>query len=137
MSTICGLPTIRTVSDSESPPPPPPPPPPAPAQPDNASPATAGRASAVVIRLLDLILTVTSGWDAVRPCWLFRMGVLRTSGPDHLRSEHREPAGLTGAEPGVGHQHLEVRDVGETAEARGAELRVQADEHPAPRPGDD
>src|SRR6478735_9538550 len=63
MSTICGLPTISTLMDLESLPPPPPPPP-APAQPDNVSPATAGRASAMAIRFLDLILTLPSGWYA-------------------------------------------------------------------------
>src|SRR3954468_2903131 len=66
MSTICGLPTIRTLSDLSVPPPPPPPPPPAPAQPARASPATAGSASAIAILLLDLIITVTSGCDAAR-----------------------------------------------------------------------
>src|SRR3954447_17879660 len=142
MSTICGLPTMRTVSDFASLPPPPPPPP-APAQPDKASPATAGRASAIAIRLLDLILTVTSGCDAeaplaVCPCgfkgWrVFSVG----SGPDHLGSEHGEAASVTGAEPGVGYQHLEVRDVRESAEAGRAELRVQAHEDPAPGPRED
>ena len=60
MSTICGLPTIRTLMDLESLPPPPPPPP-APAHPDNVSPATAGRATAMASRFLDLMFTVTSG----------------------------------------------------------------------------
>src|SRR4051794_204223 len=111
MSTICGLPTMRTVSDFASLPPPPPPPP-APAQPDKASPATAGRASAIAIRLLDLILTVTSGCDAQAPlavCPCDSRGACAENGlgPDHLGSEHGEAAGVTGAEPGVGDQHLE------------------------------
>src|SRR3712207_6002958 len=49
MSTICGLPTMRTLSDFSVPPapPPPPPPPPAPAQPASARAATVGSASAI------------------------------------------------------------------------------------------
>src|SRR5215213_7847046 len=100
MSTICGLPTISTVSDFASPPPPPPPPPPAPAQPDKTSPATAGRASAIAIRLLDLNLTVTSGCDAEAPLLVVPLGLEwggecpRSSGPDDLGSEHGEAASV-------------------------------------------
>src|SRR5919112_1749875 len=100
MSTICGLPTMRTLSDFASPPPPPPPPPPAPAQPDKASPATAGRANAIAIRLLDLILTATSGCDAERllvvpigsvldcagMCWSAEVLVLVRLGPLAVRA---------------------------------------------------
>src|SRR3954453_5398733 len=92
MSTICGLPTIRTLSDLSVPPPPPPPPPPAPAQPARASPATAGSASAIAILLLDLIITVTSGCDAARLALVvWTGGWCGGSGSDDLRTEHREP----------------------------------------------
>src|SRR3954467_2709358 len=83
MSTICGLPTIRTLSDLSVPPPPPPPPPPAPARRPRPGPATAGSASAIAILLLDLIITVTSGCDAARLAlvvvdgWVVRRGGLR------------------------------------------------------------
>src|SRR5512146_1818659 len=134
MSTIWGFPTIRTVIDLD--PPPPPPPPPAPAQPDNASPATAGSASAIAILLVDLVTTVTYGWEpgleARSRCVLGRAAVVLLLGPDHLRSKDGEPASLAGAQSRVGDQDLEVRDLGEAAEARHAELGVQPHEDAAP-----
>src|SRR3954447_16388890 len=143
MSTIWGLPTISTLMDFE-PPPLLPPPPPAPAHPDKVSPATAGTAIAIAILFLALIFTSYLRWirpdcaGVVRWCGALGCGALTALcavlGPDHLRSENCEPARLAGRQAGVGHQRLEVRDVGEPAEAGHRELRVQPDEHAAPGP---
>src|SRR3954447_6076854 len=130
MSTIWGLPTISTLMDFE-PPPLLPPPPPAPAHPDNVSPATAGTAIAIAILFLALIFTSYLRWIRPDCAWcgalVFRWcgALCAVLGPDHLRSEHREPARLAGRQAAVGHQRLEVRDVGEPAEAGDPELRVQ------------